>query len=112
MQPTIASNDKEFIIFRDLVRYNIGKSCNNLLFRCQVGTLLELEISDSSRQRQITIDTSKVDEAASSTDSGLLACNKSAMCWMERVAKRHTFVLWLVIKRKWFGPSFYAENSP
>ena len=49
----------------------IRESSNNLLFRCKVGTLLELEIADSTGESKIAVDTAEIDKATSGTYSCL-----------------------------------------
>lgn len=74
---TITSNDKELVVVGDLMSDNIGESSNDLLLGRKVGALLELKIADSTRQGEVAIDTTKVDEATGSADASFLACNTS-----------------------------------
>jgi hypothetical protein len=71
---TIASNDKELVIFADVVDLNIRVGGNYLLLGREVGALLELEVSDSSRQGEIAVDTTEIDEASSGLDTCFLGC--------------------------------------
>lgn len=52
---------------------HVGERCNDLLFGSQVGTFLELEITNCAGKCQVAIDPAKVDEASSCADSCLLA---------------------------------------
>jgi hypothetical protein len=45
---TIASNDKELVVFADLVNLNVRVGGDYLLLGREIGALLELEVSDSS----------------------------------------------------------------
>ena len=56
---------------------HVGKRSNDLLFRSQVCTFLELEIANCAGQGQVAIDSAKVDKATGCTDSCLLACRRS-----------------------------------
>jgi len=56
-------------VYRDL-----RKSSDNLLFRTQVRSLLELKVANGTRQCQVAVNSSKLYKATSSTDSGLLSC--------------------------------------
>jgi len=55
------------------VNCHIGIGCDNLLFRRELGALLELEITNGPGQGQITIDSTKVDEATGGADTSFLA---------------------------------------
>ena len=69
---TIAGNDKELVIFSDLVYRDVRECGHNLLLRGEVGTLLELEVANGSAQRKIAVDSAEIDETACRTDSRLL----------------------------------------
>jgi len=65
--------------------HNVGVCGYDLLFGCQFGTLLELEIANGSGQRQITVHSAKIDKAAGSCDSCLLAYTRQAVRpWLAR----------------------------
>lgn len=68
---TITSNDEELVIVAQLVHNHIGVGSDNLLLWCQLRALLELEITDGSGQGKVSVDASKVHEAASGGDSCL-----------------------------------------
>ena len=97
MRRTVTCYDEELIVIRHIVSYNIRERCNNLLLGCQVGTLLKLEVAYSTRQSQVAIDTTKVNKAASSTNSGLLSC-EALVSWSRTMISKLALVLRLVIK--------------
>ncbi len=70
---TITSDDEELIVLGDIVSDNIWVRCHNLLLRGKIGTFLEFEVTNGTRQCQVAIDSAEVDESAGSTDSGFLA---------------------------------------
>ena len=70
---TIASNDEKLVIVTNFVDHNIGIGCDDLLLGCQLGTLLEFEISDRSRQSEVSVHAAEVDKSARSCDPCLLA---------------------------------------
>lgn len=53
---------------------HIGVCSDNLLFGRELRALLEFKVTDSTGQGKVAIDTTEVDEAASSGDTSLLAC--------------------------------------
>ena len=53
--------------------HNVWKGGDNLLFRREIGALLEFKVADGSREREISINASKIDEATSGTDASLFA---------------------------------------
>jgi hypothetical protein len=74
---TIASNNEELVIIAKIMDHDVRVRGYNLLFRCQLGALLELEIADSARERQVTVHSAEIDKAAGSCDSRLLAYTSS-----------------------------------
>lgn len=70
--PTITSNNQELVVLADIVYLDVGEGSDYLLLGRKIGALLELEIADGARQGKVTVDTAKVDEAASSLDARLL----------------------------------------
>ena len=72
-QPTIAGNDQELIVLANLVDSHIGERSDDLLLRREVCTLLELKVTDSSAEREVAVDTTKVDEATCSANASLFA---------------------------------------
>lgn len=71
---TVTCNDQKLILVCKLVLLDVGEGGHDLVFGGQLGALLELEIANGTRQRQVAVDTAKVDEAASGCDSVLLRC--------------------------------------
>lgn len=55
---------------------DIGVGCDNLVLWGKVGTLLELEVANGTGQGEVAVDTTKVDEATSGSDTVLLAYAK------------------------------------
>jgi hypothetical protein len=53
---------------------HIGVCGDDLLLGGELGALLEFEVTDSTGQSEVAIDTAEVDEATSSADTSLLAC--------------------------------------
>jgi hypothetical protein len=72
-QLTIASKNEELVVVAHLVDHNIGVGRDNLLLGRQLGALLELEIANGSRQRQVSVHAAKVDKSTRSCDSRLFA---------------------------------------
>lgn len=70
---TITSNNKELVVVGNRMSNNVGKCRYNLLLRRELSALLEFEISDSSGQRKVAVDTTKIDEASGSTYSSFLS---------------------------------------
>lgn len=56
---------------------HIGVCGDDLLFGRELRALLEFEVTDSTGQGKVAIDTAEIDEATSSRDTGLLACSNS-----------------------------------
>lgn len=71
---TIASYDKKFVIFGNVVNRNVRESSDDLLLRWKVGTLLELKVTDGAGKRKVAVDTAKVDETASGAYPRLFPC--------------------------------------
>lgn len=72
-KPTITGDDKEFVVIAQVVNSHVGESGDNLLLRGQFGALLELEVTNGSRESKVSVDTAKVDKAAGGTNTSLLA---------------------------------------
>lgn len=51
---------------------DIGESGHDLVLGGQLGTLLELEIANGTRQGEVTVNSAKVDEATSCCNAVLL----------------------------------------
>jgi len=116
-QLTVAGNNQELVIVTLFVDHDIGVGRDNLLLGCQLGALLELKVSDRSRQGQVSVHTAKVDEATGSCNSRLLACNptlrsaKQALGLNQEGGGWRTFVLRLVVKRQGFRPALDAQHA-
>ena len=70
---TIACDNQEFVIIRKLVSHHIGESSYNLLLRGKLGALLELEVTDGPREREVAVYSTKVNEPAGGRDPSFLA---------------------------------------
>lgn len=90
---TIAGNDKELIVVSKIVGGDVGERRHDLLLRRKVCALFELEISDGSAERQVAVDSAKVDESAGCTYTCLLA-----------------LILRLMIEREGLGPTLDAKD--
>ena len=76
---TVTGNDDKLIIIRYIVNSNFRKGGDNLLLRREIRTLLELEITNGTREGKIAIDSSEIDESSCCADSCLLACGASVV---------------------------------
>jgi len=70
---TVAGNNEELVILGQVVNHNVGECGHDLLFRRELGALLELEISNGSRESEISVDAAKVDKTTGSRNARLLA---------------------------------------
>ena len=61
---TITSDDQKLIVICNFVGDHVGESSHDLLFRREVGALLEFKITNGARERKVAVDTAKVDEAS------------------------------------------------
>jgi hypothetical protein len=71
---TIACNHEELIIFVNVVNLDIRERSNYLLLGGKVCALLELKVTDRTRQGKVAVHATKVDEATCSLDTCLLGC--------------------------------------
>lgn len=69
---TVTCYDKEFVVVRDIVCHHVGKGCDYLLLRREVGALLEFEVANSAGQGEIAVDSTEIDKASSGADACLL----------------------------------------
>lgn len=70
---TITGDDQEFIVISQIMANNIGESGHYLLLRRKIRTLLELEVSYSSGESQVAVDSTEINKAASCSDASLFA---------------------------------------
>ncbi len=70
---TVAGNNEKLVIVTHFVDDDIGIGRDNLLLGCQLGAFLEFEVSNGSRQRQVSVHAAEVDKATSGRDSRLFA---------------------------------------
>lgn len=53
---------------------DVRERSHYLLLGREIGALLELEVTDGTRQCQVAVDASKVDKASCGLDAGFLGC--------------------------------------
>lgn len=116
-KPTITGDDKEFIVIAEVVNGHIGESGDNLLLGGQFGALLELEVTNGSRESKVAVDTAKVDKAAGGTDTSLLALGDISKVIQKRKgcnwtwnSDQLTLVLGLVVKREGLSAALNTEH--
>lgn len=71
--PTITSKNQELIVVAEIVHNNVRVRSDYLLFWCQFSALLEFEIANGSRERQVSVHSAKINKAAGSRDPCLFA---------------------------------------
>jgi hypothetical protein len=69
---TVACNHEKLIVLVDVVYLDVWEGSDYLLLGWEIGALLELKITNGTRQSEVTIDTSKINEAACRLDTRLL----------------------------------------
>lgn len=70
---TVAGNDEELVIVRDIMGSDIGICSDDLLLRRQLRRLLELKITNSSGEREISVNPSEINKPTSSNNTCFLA---------------------------------------
>lgn len=71
-QRTIASDHHELILVSEVVPLDVGEGRDDLALRRELSALLELEVANGTRESKVSVDTAKVDETASGSDTVLL----------------------------------------
>lgn len=66
---TVTSQNQKLVLFGQLMLINIGECGDNLVLGRELSALLEFEVTDGTGQSQVAIDTAKVDETTSGSDS-------------------------------------------
>jgi hypothetical protein len=103
---TVTRNDKELVVLAELMGRYIGESSDDLLFRREVGALLELEIANCAGEGKVAIDATEVNESASRLDTRLFAFARLAqepeqedftITYLRSAACGHAIVLWRVL---------------
>ena len=90
---TVTSENEELIVLADIVYFDIRIGGHYLLLWWQFSALLELEISDRSRQGEVAVDTTKVHETSCGLNTCLFGCSLSARsCTVTRIAYPHSVV--------------------
>jgi hypothetical protein len=75
---TVASYDDKLVVLGELMLGDVRVCGDYLLLGGKLGRLLELEVANGARQRQISVDTSEVDEASRGRDPCTLRWHMSA----------------------------------
>ena len=70
---TIARNDEEFVVLGDVMYLDVREGGHDLLLGRKLGALLEFEVSDSSRQSEVTVDAAEIHEASGGLNTRLLS---------------------------------------
>jgi hypothetical protein len=73
MVHTIASNHQELVVLCNLVCGDVGVCGDYLLFGGQLGALFEFKIANSPGEGEVAVNTPKINKAAGSTYTRLLA---------------------------------------
>lgn len=89
---------------------DIRKCGNNLVFRGEFCTLLELKVTYCTRQCKIAIDASEINESSCCLDSSLLSCKLSIFPPL-LFGRLLTLILRLMVIGKWFCSALYAQNT-
>jgi hypothetical protein len=71
---TVARNNEKFVIVGQFMYLDVGESSDDLRLGGQLCALLELEVSNGARKRQVSVDPAEVDKAASGSDSRFFSC--------------------------------------
>ena len=69
---TVTGKHNKLVIVGKVVNSHVGVGGDNLLLRREIGALLELKVTDGTRQGEVAVDATKVDKASSSANSCLL----------------------------------------
>lgn len=75
---TVTCNHEKLIVTRNQVGDYVREGRHNLLLRLEVYTLLELKVPNRTRQGEVAVDATEIDEAPCGGNSGLFACYSSA----------------------------------
>ncbi|KAH3665332.1 hypothetical protein OGATHE_004148 [Ogataea polymorpha] len=90
---SVTGKNNELVIFCSLMNHNVRICGHHLFLSRQMRRLLEFEISNSSGQRQVPVDTPQIDVSSGSNNSSLLS-----------------FISWLVVKRQRFALAVDAHD--
>lgn len=66
---TVTGENQELVLFSQFMLINIWESCDNLVLGRELSALLEFEVTNGTGQSQVAIDTTKVDETTSGSNS-------------------------------------------
>lgn len=71
---TVAGDNQKLIIIAQLVHDNVGVGSNNLLLGRKFSALLELKVTNGTREGEVAVDTAEINKTASSSDACFLSC--------------------------------------
>jgi hypothetical protein len=71
---TVTGKHNKLVVVGKVVNSHVGVGSDNLLLRREIGALLVLKVTDGTGEGEVAVDTTKVDEATSGANSGLLTC--------------------------------------
>jgi hypothetical protein len=87
---TVTCKHNKLVIVRQLVHCHVGVRSDNLLLGRQIGALLELKVTNRTRESQVAVDATKVDKATGGANSGLFACpgiSTGSGLWLDRTRR-------------------------
>lgn len=70
---TVTCDHQELIVIGKVMNHDVGVGGYDLLLGSKLGALLEFEVADGSRESEVAVDPSEVDETTSGGNSCLLA---------------------------------------
>jgi hypothetical protein len=73
----VARQHEELLLAVDVVRDDLRVGRDDLRLGREAVVLLELKVANGARERQVAVDTAKLDEAAGGDDARVLACAAS-----------------------------------
>jgi hypothetical protein len=73
---TVTGEHNKFVVVGKVVDSHVGVGGDNLLLWRKIGALLELKVTDGTREGEVAVDTTKVDKATSGANSGLLTYSR------------------------------------
>ena len=71
---TVTSKDQKLVIVAQLMNSDVRVGSDDLLLWGKFGALLELKVSDSTGQSEVTVDAAEIDESTGGRNASFLAC--------------------------------------
>lgn len=71
---TVTSKHQKLIVVTQIVNSDVRVGGDDLLLRGKFGALLELKVSDSTRQSKVTVDAAEIDKPTGGRNASLFAC--------------------------------------